>query len=141
MLHSLYTKRNIGLLDAAGRIELVEREAHLNKLKKELAKTKASQARQIACRAKAKLNNVRTNIKNRLDEAATTEPARPSAETQALIDAISRIAMHGSAAHEQRRTDVIRSVKTLTQLTEALRNQGWKVTSLPSLTTTSVGFY
>ena len=42
-----------------------------------------------------------------------------------LIDAIARIAITGSAAHERRRSEVIRTVKTLDQLTAALRSEGF----------------
>ena len=40
-----------------------------------------------------------------------------------FIAAISRIAISGSAAHEKRRSEIIRTVKTLYQLTELL-NRG-----------------
>ena len=42
-----------------------------------------------------------------------------------LKDAIARIARTGSAAHERRRSEVIRTVKTLDQLTAALRREGF----------------
>ena len=51
----------------------------------------------------------------------------PSNEKNLLIDAISRIAMHGSAAHEKRRSEVIRTIKTLDQLTIALRAEGFNL--------------
>ena len=44
-----------------------------------------------------------------------------------MIKAISRIALLGSAAHERRRNEVIRTVKTLDQLTEALNREGFEL--------------
>ena len=41
-----------------------------------------------------------------------------------LIKAICRIAISGSAAHDRRRKEVIRAVKTLDQLTKALNREG-----------------
>ena len=41
-----------------------------------------------------------------------------------LIKAICRIAISGSDAHDRRRNEVIRSDKTLDQLTEALNREG-----------------
>ena len=42
-----------------------------------------------------------------------------------LIDATARMARTGSAAHELRRSEVIRTVKTLDQLTAPLRSEGF----------------
>lgn len=48
-------------------------------------------------------------------------------DDDALIEAITRIAIQGSAAHERRRQDVIRSVKTIDQLTVALQQEGFDI--------------
>ena len=56
----------------------------------------------------------------------TPEPGRPQkVDSAELIEAICRIAIPGSAAHERRRNEVIRTVKTLNQLTEALNYEGY----------------
>ena len=44
-----------------------------------------------------------------------------------LIAAISRIAISGSVAHERRWSEIIRTVKTLDQLTEALNKEGYSL--------------
>ena len=44
-----------------------------------------------------------------------------------LIKAICRIAISGSAAHDRCRNEVIRTVKTLDQLTEALNHEGFEL--------------
>ena len=59
---------------------------------------------------------------------ATSELGRPEkCDKPELIKAISRIALSGSAAHERRRNEVIRTVKTLDQLTEALNREGFEL--------------
>ena len=49
---------------------------------------------------------------------------KKNAENEELIAGISRIAISGSAAHERRRSEIIRTVKTLDQLTDSL-NRGY----------------
>ena len=44
-----------------------------------------------------------------------------------LIKAICRIAISGSAAHNRRHNEVIRIVKTLDQLTDALNREGFEL--------------
>ena len=44
-----------------------------------------------------------------------------------LIVAISRIAISGSAAHDRHRSEIIQTVKTLDQLTEALVREGYNL--------------
>ena len=46
-------------------------------------------------------------------------------ENPELIDATTRIAITGAAVHQRRRSEVIRTVKTLDQLTAALRSEGF----------------
>ena len=45
------------------------------------------------------------------------------AQNKKLITAISQIAISGSATHERRRSEIMRTVKTLDQLTEALTRE------------------
>ncbi|KAL5505648.1 hypothetical protein EMCRGX_G007114 [Ephydatia muelleri] len=56
-------------------------------------------------------------------------PGRPRLEAQQpeLLEAIVQIAFYGSAAHDRRRDEVIRSVKTLDALTSALLERGFKL--------------
>ena len=44
-----------------------------------------------------------------------------------LLETIVDIAMHGSASHERRQSDVYRSIKTLDQLTEQLKMDGFTI--------------
>ena len=60
---------------------------------------------------------------------ATSDLGRPEKyEKMELIEAICRIAISGSATHNRRRIEVIRSVKTLNQLTETLNREGYEFT-------------
>ena len=49
------------------------------------------------------------------------------ADNEEFVAAVSRIATSGSAAHERRRSDIIRYVKTLDQLTGALNRKGFEL--------------
>lgn len=44
-----------------------------------------------------------------------------------LLKTIVEIAIHGSAAHDKRREELYRSVKTLTELLEELKDSGFKI--------------
>jgi hypothetical protein len=67
--------------------------------------------------------NVRKKLK--LNEA----PGRPNATTvqTGLIEAIIDISLRGSAAHERRREDTLKSCRTLDELTKELRLQGFNL--------------
>ena len=59
---------------------------------------------------------------------ATSDLGRPEkCDKSELIKAICRIAISGSATHDRRRNEVIREVKTLDQLTEALNRAGFEL--------------
>ena len=65
------------------------------------------------------------NTRRKFFGKANLTPGAPKkVENEELIQAIARIAIHGSAAHDNRRNEVIRTVKTLDQLTEALQKEG-----------------
>ena len=99
----------------------------MEKLKKKLRELKLN--RQIS----QKYRNERKRKLDALDEATrrkvtgkeTATPGRPQKyDNTELIEAICRIAIPGSAAYERRRNEVIRTVKTLDQLTAALNHEG-----------------
>ena len=59
---------------------------------------------------------------------ATSDLGRPEkCDKLELIKAICRITITGSAAHDRRRNEVIRIIKTLDQLTEALNSEGFEL--------------
>ena len=59
---------------------------------------------------------------------ATSDLGRPEeCDNSELIKAICRIAISGFAAHDRRRNEVIRAVKTLDQLTEGLNRERFEL--------------
>lgn len=63
--------------------------------------------------------------RNKVTGKTTTEPGRPQkVGSNKLIEAKCRISIPRSAAHERRRNDVTRAVKTHGQSTEALNYEG-----------------
>ena len=91
------------------RNEIKIREANLKELKKKLHEAKLNQMRQ------KKLRDERKRKFEALDEPTRKKvPGKATSDlTSELIEAICRIAVSGSAAHEPRRNEVIRIVKTL----------------------------
>ena len=65
------------------------------------------------------------NRKMIVGKTEITPGAPMKVDNPELIDAIARIARTRSAAHERRRSEVIRTVKTLDQLTAALCSEGF----------------
>ena len=125
-LVSLYRKRDLGQVYESDCKDILTRQATLKRLKKEL-----KEAIQNATRQK-KLHDERTNKFERMDKTtrkklidkATSDLGWPKKLNDSeLIKAISRLAISGFATHERRRNEVIQTVRTLDQLTEALN---WK---------------
>ena len=95
-----------------------------------MKKCEQDQARQKRARdeRKKKLSSLDDDTREFLTGKKDFTAGRPpSNDEHLLIDAISRIAMHGSAAHEKRISEVIRTIKTLDQLTAALRTEGFNL--------------
>lgn len=112
--------------------ELQAIETKKRKLEKELKIKVSNQKRQQQFRKdrREKLNS----IVDENPELAKTLKLRgkigkPRIETDQpeLLNAIIKIALHGSAAHEKRRSEVYRSIKTLTELKESLNNDGFSI--------------
>ena len=51
----------------------------------------------------------------------------PKYDVEELISTIARIVLSGSATHERRRNEVVRSVKTLDDLTDAFQEDGFNL--------------
>ena len=116
------------MLSEFDRKELMVRESQVDDLKKKLKKCEQDQARQKKARdtRKKKLESLDEESRVLLTGKKDCTPGRPPKEdNNAMIDAICRIAISGSAAHEKRRSDIIRTVKTLDQLTSALKLEGF----------------
>ena len=126
----LYAKRADGMLSIADHAELRKREKTLADEKKTLQKTQLNLKRQQTWRDKNKrrLDDLDEETRKLVTGKKACTPGRPLKEDQSgLIAAICRIAISGSAAHERRRNEVIRTVKTLDQLVVALRAEGYEL--------------
>jgi hypothetical protein len=101
-------------------------------LEKQLTKKKGDQKRAQKARdeKKRKLNALfEDNPELRTSLNVRAKPGRPRIEEDqpSLLETIVDIAMHGSASHERRQSDVYRSIKTLDQLTEQLKMDGFTI--------------
>ena len=126
ILVSLYRKRDLGQASASDRKEILTRQATLKRLKKELKEVIQNATRQEKLRdeRKRKLETTRKKLMGK----PTSDLGRPEkCNKSELIKAICRIAISGSAAHDLRHNEVIRTVKTLDQLTEALYREGFEL--------------
>ena len=75
---------------------------------------------------KKKMENLDDEARMLLTGKKDGTPGRPPKEdNDAVIDAICRISIPGSAVHEKRRSDIIRTVKTVDQLTNTLKVEGF----------------
>ena len=99
------------------------KENKLEILKKKLKDLNLSRKRskQYRPERKRKLDPLDQITRQKITGKGTSEPGRPQkVDIADLIEAICQIAIPGSAAHEIRRNELIRTVKTLDQLTESL---------------------
>ena len=110
------------------RKEIETRKENLDKLKKNVRELKLNRQRSRNYRneSKRKLDALDEETRKKVTGKGTSEPGRPQKfDNVELIEAICRIAIPGSAVHERRRNEVIRTVKSLDQLTEALNYEGY----------------
>ena len=123
ILVSLYRKRDLGQVSKSDRKEILTWQATLKRLKKQLKEEIQKSTRQKKPRdeRKHKLEGMNKMTCKKLMGKATSDLGRPEkCEKVELIKAVCRIAISGSSAHDRRPNEVIRTVKTLDQLTEAL---------------------
>ena len=127
---SLYRKQDLEQASESNRKEILTRQATLKRLKKELKEVIQNATRQKKLRdeRKRKLESMDETTRKKLMGKATSDLGQPEkCDKSELIKAICRIAISGSAAHDRRRNEVIRTVKTLDQLTEALNREGFEL--------------
>ena len=100
----------------------------MEKLKKKLSNLSLSQKRSKKYRlnCKRKLDTLDEKTRKKVTGNGAPELVRPQkVDRTKLIEALCQIDIPGSATHERRRNEVIRTVKTLDQLTEALNYEGY----------------
>lgn len=129
----LYKKKTTGLISPEQLKTLKDLEKQLQKLKVELEQLQSNQKRQQQHRlnVKRKLDDLDDETKEKLKKASVLpkeKPGRPSKTDDApLIDAITEIALGGSAADDRRRSELIRTVRTLDDLTHELQKRGFNM--------------
>jgi hypothetical protein len=131
-LVGLYERQKRGMLTQEQDAELKQKTKKKNELEKQLSKKKDDQKRSQKARVekKRKLNAlIEDNPELRASLNVRAKPGRPRLEEDqpSLLETIVDIAMHGSASHERRQSDVYRSIKTLDQLTEQLKMDGFTI--------------
>ena len=127
---SLYRKRDLGQTSESDCKGILTRQATLKRLKKELKEVIQNATRQKKLRdeRKRKLESMDETKRKKLMGKATSDLGRPEkCDKSELIKAICRIVSSGSAAYDRRRSEVIRAVKTLDQLMEALNREGFEL--------------
>ncbi|XP_037029339.1 uncharacterized protein LOC119069393 [Bradysia coprophila] len=123
---ALKMRRDCGLLTENMESELKLKTKNLEALRKRLKKKERDMIRhrKRRLRKKASLENACENnpdLKKKLSIRGKVGRPRIEEDQPYLLKAIIDLAMHGSAAHERRRDDSIRTVKTLDDLVTKLR--------------------
>ena len=122
----LYQKKELNqMMTRNDRKEIETWKENLEKLKKKLRELKLNGQRSQKYRnvRKQKLDALDGETRKKVTGKGTSEPGRPQKYDKAeLIKAVCRIAIPVSVAHERRRNEVIRTVTSLDQLTEALNH-------------------
>ena len=124
IIDTMNKKKDLGMISEEEKKSLIHEQKLLTTLKKSLHLAEGNQKRQ------QKLRDERKRCIAELDEETQKKiKMKPSGElgrrklvedTDSLLKAICDIAIGGSAADERRRSTIIRSTRTLDDLTEAL---------------------
>ena len=131
-INRLYQKRSTGLLSTADRILLNKKELELNKQKNLIKNLQQNQQRQQKFRENRKraieeafMDN--PELKEKLKMRST--PGQPRIETDqpGLMNAIVNLATHGCGADDRRRSEKLRTIKTLEEMTTELKHMGFNL--------------
>ncbi|XP_047137550.2 uncharacterized protein LOC124814045 [Hydra vulgaris] len=131
-LIGLMKRKECGQLTSAQENMLIEKKKKKKELEKNLKKKKDSMLRSRKLRSNwreglKKLCKSSPSAKKTLHLQMTSGRPRIEEEQPDLLKTICDIALYGSAAHEKRRDAVVRSTKTLSELTETLKELGFQV--------------
>lgn len=131
-LVGLYKRRSGGQLTGDQKVELKKKRKEKDNLEELLKKKVDAQKRQQKFRNErkktlAKLCETNQEISKAWKVRDKIGRPRLEIEQPDLLKAIVDIALHGSAAHEKRRSDVYRSIKTLQELTDLLVSDKFKL--------------
>ena len=131
-LTDLYERDKKGLLSETQEKEFKSKKLKKIELENKLKKKKDDQRRSQKARddKKRKFEAIfEENPELRKALKIRDQPGRPrlEADQPLLLKAIVDLALHGSASHEKRQSDVYRSIKTLDQLADQLSRDGFKI--------------
>ena len=124
-LVGLYARKSKNFLSLEQHNLMISKEKELVTLKRQLKERKLDSAQQQRARIKKK-QKLAALIEKAGEAAAIVgirdHPGRPEFEASqpGLLEAIIKLAMHGSAAADKRESELIRTVKNLDQLTTRL---------------------
>lgn len=128
------TKKRMGLSTDENEGELRALKKRKISLELELKKKVDGQKRQREFRqvTKTKIQtvaNMNPEAKRVLHDRVRLAPGRPRLEEDqvGLLKSLCDIAIFGSAAHDRRQSDIMRSIKTLDELTAELQKLGYKI--------------
>ena len=131
IITTLKKKKDFGIISEDENKSLLKEQQELTKLKKNLHSAQDNQKRQQKFREERKrcISQLDEETKKKIKIKPSAEPGRPCIveDTDTLLQTICDIAIKGSAADERRRSPVIRSTKTLDDLTEALKSHGYNL--------------
>lgn len=127
-LHSLVLVRDSGLSSSSINQEIKEGRLELEKLQKSLKRKKNNAEQQQKHRKKCKLEKKDSAADGKKTRESNT-PGRPRLEEEQpeLLKTICDLALFGSAAHDRRQTDEIRSCLTLPRLRAKLLDMGFHI--------------
>ena len=135
---NLQRKRDSNMMTGNDRKELQEKKELLKVTEKSLRARKSATERQRKLRLKRKdaMDEIDPILRKKLrgkDDGTRGRPRKPSnsnssAQTEEeLLKTIAEIACTGSAADERRRSEMIRTIKTLDELTDELHKRGFEL--------------
>ena len=130
VLVSLYRKRDLGQASESDRKEILTQQATLKWRKKELKEAiqNTTGQKKLPDDRICKLESMDETTRKMLMGKATSDLDRPeNYDNSELIKAISQILILSAVAHDRLRNEVILTVKTLDQLTEALNREGFEL--------------
>ena len=129
-MNVLFQKRSIGIITIEEGKLLRKREAELKREKDHLK----SLGRNMESKKKSRASKKRLyeevfdeypEVRAKLKLHESVGRPRTEEEHPELLEVIKNLALHGSGADNRRRTEKIRSIKTLSELTEELNSMGY----------------
>lgn len=131
-LVGLYKRRDTNFLSEKQAKELKDKKEELVEKEKKLRKLKDDQRRSLKYRKELKrrredLIDTYPDLKKKLKVRDVVGRPRIETDQPLLLTTIVDLATYGSAAHERRQNEVLRSIRTLDQLQTELKNLGFVV--------------